>query len=463
MPHLIAEDANYMSDQSRLDVVLVHCHDLGRWLPVYGMPHVPAPNLSSFAEESVVFENAHSSAPLCSPARGSLFTGMSPFRNGVQGLSHNAWRYREGVLTAPERLSPLGYRSTLIGLQHENVDPTVLGFDECAGLGFLPRVTQVVDATEKWLAKLPPRDERAPVFLTVGTWEVHRPWGPEDYQAADPAQVDVPAYLPDNEFTRRDIAAFYGSITQFDVGFGRLLAAIDAAFSRDTTMVVFTTDHGAAFPRAKSTLYDAGTGVSLIVRTPSSWGGGGRRVSNVVSHLDLVPTLLELAGGSTEDWLEGESLLPLLREEAPDSDDRVIFTSKSYHDSYDPKRAARSIDYAYIRNFESGPQLQLASDLEGSETRKGMGDAHLVPRVAEEFYDRRTDPDELVNVIDDPAYEDVRTRYAAYLRDWLDRTGDSVVHGPIDPAPVRSRHVDDLPALPETSHPSRTPPTAALA
>ena len=111
------------------DIVLVHCHDLGRWLSTYGMPQVPSPELARFADVAVVFENAHSAAPLCSPARGSLFTGLSPHRHGLQGLAHHQWRYRKGMCTLPERLSPLGYTSTLIGLQHENPDPSVLGFD----------------------------------------------------------------------------------------------------------------------------------------------------------------------------------------------------------------------------------------------------------------------------------------------------------------------------------------------
>lgn len=436
-----------MSSSTHPDVILIHCHDLGRWLPAYGMPHVPAPNISEFADESVVFENAHSASPLCSPARAALFSGISPYRNGVQGLVHNAWRYREGVRTAPELLGQLGYRSALIGLQHESVDPTVLGFDECPGLGFLPRTNQVVEATERWLGQLPGRDQRKPLFLTIGTWEVHRPWGREDYEPTDPSEVDVPGFLPDNEHTRRDIADFYGAIAQLDAGFGRLLAAIDASLGRENAMVVFTTDHGAAFPRAKSTLYDSGTGVSFMIRPPGSWGVSPHRVKNLTSHMDLIPTLLELAGGQAEDWLEGESLLPLLKAATGQEDGRVIFTSKSFHDTYDPKRAARSADYVYIRNYEPGPKLQLAIDLETSHTRKGMGDAHLEPREPEELYDRRVDPLETVNVVHEAKYSEVRARYAELLREWLERTGDPIETSPIEPAPPRTRHVDDLPPV----------------
>ena len=431
------------------DIVLVHCHDLGRWLSTYGMPQVPSPELARFADVAVVFENAHSAAPLCSPARGSLFTGLSPHRHGLQGLAHHQWRYRKGMCTLPERLSPLGYTSTLIGLQHENPDPSVLGFDEVGGVGFLPRVNQVVDATQSWLGQLAPREDRSPVFLTVGVWEVHRPWPAEDYDFADASAVDVPGYLPDNSDTREDIAAFYGSIRQFDTAMGRLFESLETHLDPENTVIIFTTDHGAAFPRAKSTLYDAGTGVSLMVRPPRSWQVTPGRVGAIVSHLDVLPTLLDLAGGEPDDQLEGISLLPHLTGGRQEDDDRLIFTSKSYHDSFDPMRCARSRDFAYIRNLVPGPKLTLSLDLENSPTRRGMGDAHLQPRPDEELYDRRQDPDELNNLAGDPNYESIRHTFAIALDTWMHETGDPLAEGDSIPLPEpRSRETDALPPLP---------------
>ena len=435
------------------DIVLIHCHDLGRWLNIYGMPNVPSPNIARFAEHSVVFENAHAAAPLCSPARGALFTGMSPYVNGIQGLSHNAWRYRENVLTAPEHLRPLGYHSALIGLQHENVDPTVLGFDECPGQGFLPRVNQVVDATEDWLSQLAPVGTRDPLFLTIGTWEVHRPWPHEDYSPADPAQVDVPDFLPDNAGTRSDIADCYGAISQVDDGFGRLIAALDAALDSENTMVILTTDHGAAFPGGKSTLRDSGTGVTLVIRPPASWEVAPHRVSNVVSHMDVVPTLIDLAGGGAPAELEGVSLLPMLTGEAEGDPGRLVYSAKDYHDTYDPKRAVRSKSFAYIRNYEPGPKLQLAIDLEKSKTRQSMGDAHMEPRPNEELYDRGIDPAEKYNRAGDPEYAHITAEYAAALHEWLTSIGDPIEKAPTPPAPARSRVVDPLPAVGQSATP----------
>lgn len=426
------------------DVILIHCHDLGRWLGAYGVEGVPTPNLDRFAETAVVFENAHSAAPLCSPARAALFTGMAPHRNGVEGLSHHGWRYRAGVRTLPELLRPQGYHSVLVGLQHENPDPDVLGFDEVRGAGFLPRANAVVDDAIEWFTGLPERSSRQPYFVSVGLWEVHRPWPAEDYDAADPESVVVPAYLPDAPETREDIAGFYGSVAQMDAAVGRLLRAVDATFDPECTVVVFTTDHGAAFPRAKGTLYDAGTGVALLVRAP---GVEAHRESAVVSHLDLAPTVLELAGAEPNDELDGMSLVSLLAQPGSADPQRIVYTQKSYHDDYDPIRCARSRDFAFIRNLVDGPRLRLSLDLERSSTRAAMDDAHLEPRQHEEFFDRRIDADELVNRVDDPRYSLVVGQYRMLLADQMAASHDPALVGGSPPPPQRSRETDALAPL----------------
>lgn len=418
------------------NIVLIHCHDLGTWLPCYGMPSVPSPNLNQLAEESIVFERAFATAPLCTPARSSLFTGLHPHQNGLMGLVHSGWRYRPGVQTLPEMLRPYGYHSALIGLQHEDLDSRVLGYDEVHGLGFLPRALEVARQTEQWLQQ--PETAERPFFLTVGTWETHRPWPSEDYEAADPSAVDVPTYLPDNTDTREDIAAFHGSIRQLDEAIGRILRSLDNSAHADNTMVIFTTDHGAAFPRAKSTLYDSGVGVALIVRPPRSWNQPPGRRSALTSHLDVAPTLVEVAGGEPPDNLEGESFLDTLRDPTRSRPTRELFLEKSHHDRYDPIRAIRTDRAKYIRNYEPGPQVPLALDLEESPTRRGM-DEQLPPKPAEELYLLRDDPSELHNLAPVPAFEQLRAELASRLDHHLRRTGDPILDGTIDAPSVPSR------------------------
>lgn len=418
-----------MSSQNRPDIILIHAHDLGDWIGAYGLPHVPTPNLDAFAARSVVFDRAFATAPLCTPARSSIFTGRLPHENGLMGLAHAGWSYAPGVMTLPEVLGAAGYRSALIGLQHEDLDATVLGFDEVHGLGFLPRAHEVADLLEGWLDR---HSDGDPFFLSVGMWEVHRPWPEYDYAAADPAEVTVPPYLPDNEHTRRDIARFYGAIRQMDEAMGRMIAALDSHPRTSDAVVLFTTDHGVAFPRAKSTLYDSGVKVAMMLRLPERLGIRPGRAEAMVSHLDILPTFATLAGAEVPHEASGADLRDRILVEGPD--DRVLYLEKTYHDRYDPIRAVRTSEAKYIRNFVESPTLPLSLDLEQSETRAGMGDEHLSPRPPEEFYLLDSDPHELVDRARDESVAELRKELAGLLDRHLHDSADPVREGAV-PAP----------------------------
>jgi arylsulfatase A-like enzyme len=421
-------------NQSCPDIVLIHCHDLGDWVSCYGMPSVPTPNLQALADDGIVFDAAFATAPLCTPARSAIFTGLLPHQNGLMGLTHGGWRYLPGIDTLPEMLAPLGYRNVLIGLQHEDLDPRVLGFDEVHGLGFLPRALEVAERTRWWYDQPLPEQ---PYFLTIGMWEVHRPWPESDYDAADPDSVDVPPYLPDNAETRRDIAAFHGAIRQMDAAVGMILDAIATSPRARETLVVFTTDHGVAFPRAKSTLYDTGVKVAMLIRPPASMGIAAGRRDAIVSHLDIAPTLVEIAGGTPADRLEGTSMVSVFHEDT--SDDRELYLEKSYHDRYDPIRAIRTRGAKYIRNFVAGPRLPLPIDLEESATRAGLGSWPNDPRPDEELYLLGDDPWELTNVADSSEHAGTRARLAARLEEEMLRTRDPLLEGAIPPPPEPHR------------------------
>lgn len=421
----------------RPDIILIHGHDLGDWLSSYGRKAVPDGNLVRLAETSVLFEQAFSTSPLCTPARSSIFTGLLPHQNGLMGLSHDGWHYAPGVVTLPERLSGLGYRTALLGLQHEDLDARALGYDEVPGLGFLPRSLEVVKLTERWLSE--GVDDARPRFASVGFWEVHRPWPHEDYDPADPEDVDVPPYLPDNVHTRRDIADFMGAIRQLDQAVGQLMTAIDSTPRGRESLVIFTTDHGAPFPRAKSTLYDAGVKVALMVRPPESWGAEPRRVPQMVSHLDIVPTLVSVAGG-TVSGLDGVDLVPVIRGREAGEVHKELVLEKTFHDRYDPIRALRTHDAKYIRNYVEGPRLPLPTDLERSESRLGLNGEHLEPRPSEELYVLGRDPWELDNVADSPESAELKRQLSERLDDHLRRTSDPLQQGPVAaPEPPR-RH-----------------------
>ncbi|HEY9409613.1 MAG TPA: sulfatase [Jiangellaceae bacterium] len=420
-----------MTTSGRPNVVLIHWHDVGTHLGAYGHTDVTSPAVDRLAAGGLRFDRAFCTAPLCSPARGSLFTGRYPHTNGLMGLVNRGWEYRPGERTLPAVLSDLGYRTALIGQQHESHDPSSLGFDEV--FPWPPgesRCGPVAAKAVEWLDAVPVE----PFFLTVGFFETHRPYPADEYPPVDPASVEVPPYLPDNHHTREDLAAFYGSIRIADAATGRVLDAIDRAGHTDSTLVLFTTDHGIAFPRAKGSLYDPGIQVALVARPPGGWDVEPGASPGLVSHLDVLPTLVELAGGKVSSAVQGVSFASVLRGE-PGTPRTEIFAEKNFHDEYDPMRCIRTDRFAYLRNLEPGTPPRLSGDIERSPVRRGLGGDHWVPRPAEELYDLRVDPWQSHNVAGEPEYAMVRADLAARLDRWMRDTDDPVLTGPVSGPP----------------------------
>jgi arylsulfatase A-like enzyme len=416
----------------RPNILLIHWHDLGRHLATYGRGGVTSPNVDRLAVEGIRFDKAFCTTPLCSPARGSLFTGRYPHANGLMGLAHLGWEYRPGVRTLPGLLGEAGYRTALAGHQHESRDAATLGFDDLVAIGG-GGCGPVTDAAVGWLSRVASSD--APFFLTVGFEETHRPYPRDRYTPGDPAAVEVPVFLPDNEWTRDDLAAFQGAIRVADAAVGRVLAALESESLAARTWVVFTTDHGTAFPRAKSTLYETGVGVSLIMRPPPGWPAPRGPSDHLISHLDVLPTLLDRLGIPIPEEVDGVSHAAWLagRDDRPPRHE--VHTEKTYHDVYDPMRSVRTERYSYIRSYEERPLLVLPGDIESSPTRRGYGDHHLRHRPPEELYDLATDPQERVNRIDDPSLAGVRADLAARLDRWQETTGDPLLTGPVPGPP----------------------------
>ncbi len=299
------------------NVLIVHWHDLGRYLGAYGHPDVSSPRLDRLAAEGILFTRAHATAPLCSPSRGSLFTGRYPQSNGLIGLAHHGWEYRDGIRTLPQILSESGWYSALFGMQHETSYPKRLGFDEFDVSNSY--CDYVADKADEWLRQNAEGLVGQPFLLTAGFFETHRPYPRDRYTPADSAGVDLPDYLPDTPEVRGDLADFYGAISTADAAVGRVLDALADTGLDATTWVVFFTDHGPAFPRAKSTLYDAGTGIGMIVRPPTNRTVAPRVYDEMFSAVDLVPTLLGLLGIDTPADVDGVSHAPALLKPDPQS------------------------------------------------------------------------------------------------------------------------------------------------
>lgn len=422
---------------ARPNILLLLWSDVGRHLGAYGVRSVPSASVDRLADEGLRFDRTYSTAPLCSPARGSLFTGRYPHANGLMGNAHLGWAYRPGERTLPALLAEAGYHTALAGLQHEGADSRRLGYTET----ITDRARQgedcvaVTDATVGWLAERAARLQ--PFLVTVGLHEVHRPYPPTRYPPDDPAGVDVPAFLPDNPWTRADLAAFQGAIRVADRELGRVLDALERSQLAPSTWVIFTTDHGMPFPRAKSSLYDPGIEVALIMRPPRGWAEPASAGRRLFSHIDVMPTILDALDVEVPPTVQGVSHWPSLSG-ATDAPGRgEIFAEKTYHDVYDPMRCVRTERWKYIRSLTERPWLTLPADVEGSWTRRGYGDDHLRRRPAEELYDLRDDPAELENLAGDPSCAAVRGDLAGRLLRWRQHTGDPLLRGPVPAPPVR--------------------------
>lgn len=409
-----------------VNIVYLHSHDSGRYLGPYGHP-VPTPNLQKLAAEGVLFRRAFSAAPTCSPSRASLLTGQCPHRNGMLGLAHRGFAmtdYRRHILYT---LRDAGYHSVLAGLQHIAAKPETIGYDE-----ILPhrgnRAAEVAPAAAAFLERRPSK----PFFLDVGFFETHREYpkpGPED----DPRYTLPPAPIPDTPASRLDFASFRASARLLDRGAGIVLEALERSGLADDTLVISTTDHGIAFPRMKCNLTDAGFGVSLILRGPGVFGGG-KVVDAMVSQLDLFPTICDLTGAQPPAWLEGNSLLPVVRGEAHEIHDEV-FAEVNYHASYEPKRAVRTQRYKYIRRFgdRAAPVLPNCDDGPSKSVWLDAGWRNQ-PVAREQLYDLIFDPNEQNNLAADPKSAAVLADMRGRLDRWMHRTDDPLLKGPV-PAP----------------------------
>ena len=414
----------------RPNILYLHSHDTGRYIQPYGHA-IPTPNLQRLAEEGVIFRQAFSAAPTCSPSRATLLTGQSPHSAGMIGLAHRGFPLNDYGQHLVHTLRKGGYISTLIGVQHVAGDASVIGYDEIVDLPSR-HVEYVAPAAAEFLARAP----QEPFFLSVGFIETHREYA-EPGPAEDPRYCLPPAPLPDTPETRADMAAYKASARIYDGGVGAVLEALERSGLAENTLVICTTDHGIAFPHMKCNLTDHGIGIMLIMRGPGGFAGG-RVCDALLSHMDVFPTLCDLLDIEAPPWLQGRSFMPVIRGET-DEVNEAIYADVTYHAAYEPMRAVRSKRWKYIRRFgdRSAPVLPNCDDSPSKDLWMEHGWADR-PVAQEEIYDLVLDPQERNNLAADPAAADVLEDMRRQLEAWMQRTQDPLLGGPV-PAPKGAR------------------------
>lgn len=423
------------------NLILIDCHDLGQHLGCYGWTSVPSPNLDVLAAQGMRFTNNFCTAPQCSPSRAAIYTGRYPHATGMLGLAHPPfdWRLHRNEVHLARHLQQAGYFTAQIGTQHvtahDDASVRALGFDHVARAGV---AAEVADHAIAFLQSAPPQ----PFFLNIGFVEPHRDAQGRFKQAPPDSShgVQVPPYLPQSDAARAEFAELQGVIGAMDAAVGRIWRTVRDLALDEESWLIFTTDHGLAMPRAKCTLYDPGLKTALIMLAPAFGLTGGRVYDELISNVDLTPTILEMLGLPLPDTLQGRSFAALLRSE-PQGPRAYIFAEKTFHTAYEPQRAIRSARHKLIWNAEAGI-MNVPGDIMRSPIYPEMIHEIVEERPPFELYDLEADPGEGTNLAGDPRFAEVVSMLRNELRRWMEETSDPLLDGPIaSPFYHRGRNV----------------------
>jgi N-sulfoglucosamine sulfohydrolase len=432
------------ADAQRPNIMLVIADDM-TWIDCepYGSKDVQTPNMARLAREGLCFDAMFTSTAMCAPTRQQLYTGMYPVRNGAYP---NHSRVYDGVRSLPHHLKALGYRVGLIGKRHFGPAAS-FPFETTGGQGD----KEGADDTAA-IAEFVNRSAEQPYCLIVCSNEPHGPWNKGDPSAYDPDQLTVPPYLVDCPETRRQLPKYYAEITYLDRQLGDCMKVVDESGRTEDTMVIFTSEQGQGFPsQGKWTCYDTGLKTATILRWPAVVEPGTRTTA-LTQYVDVVPTLIEAAGGDPgsidtgrpdangDTGFDGRSFLSVLLGEAQRHRDYVygahttrgiINGSACY-----PIRSVRSDRYKYIRNLNHTAVFYNVvstrdTGLLQAWIRLGGQDPAIAERVrlyqhrpAEELYDIERDPFELENLAGDPAHAAVKDELSRELDRWMQQQGD---------------------------------------
>lgn len=424
------------SPASRPNILWLSNEDMSPRLGAYGDTLARTPKLDALAKQSVRYTNAFTTAPVCAPSRAAIITGLHQNAIGAQHMRTTEDRVPElpgpyvavppfYVKAFPEYLRAAGYfTSNRVKTDYQFGEPFTIWDD----LG--PRA--------HWRNR---RDKTQPFFSVFNINVTHEsqifPSSPARKGkplVTDPAKIQLPPYYPDTPLIREEMARVYDNIADMDTQIGNLLQQLEADGLADNTIVFYWSDHGDGVPRGKRSLYDSGLRVPLMVRWPKQIKGG--TVSDqLVSFVDLAPTVLALAGVPVPSHLQGRVLAG--PHAAPEPE--MIFAARDRMDiEYDMMRSARDKRFLYIRNFQ--PELPYAGHIiyrnqsnimqewfRLQAERKLTGPAALwmrTSRPAEELYDTTADPYQIRDLSGDPAHRATLERMRQAVTGWMSRVGD---------------------------------------
>lgn len=441
-----AGDAAAEPARKRPHLVLFLSDDHGQeFAGCYGNKAIRTPHLDALAREGTRFTGVFAASPTCAPSRAALYTGLYPARNGLMG-NHTACK--PDVRSLPAYLKPLGYRVMLANKVHVRPE-SVFDFEYLKAT--LPRDprrdrryraegldTKAVDAFLAGHARSRPEQ---PLCLILADNAPHVVW--EENRTYDPARLPLPPILIDTPKTRAALANYYQDITTMDGRLGEVLASLQRHGFAEDALVVYTSDQGPEWPHCKWTCYDTGLRVPFVARWPGRVARGAV-CDALVSFVDVVPTLVEVAGGKAPDRLDGRSFNDVLLGKAKAFREEVYasHTGDGEMNRF-PQRCVRDARYKYILNLHPERTwtthfTQVAGipnshkDVWDSWVERAKTDpeaARLIAVIerhpAEELYDTRDDPYELRNLAGKAELKPVLERLRAKLKQWRESQGDA--------------------------------------
>ena len=424
----------------RPNIVWISNEDMSPHLGVYGDRSARTPVLDRLARESVRYTRAFTTAPVCAPSRAAIITGMYQSAIGAQHMRTTEDTVPElpgpylavppfYVKAFPEYLRAAGYYTT-------NRAKTDYQF----GVPFT--IWDELGRTAHWRNRA---NKDQPFFSVFNLEVTHEsqifPSSPArkgKRLVTDPAELEVPPYYPDTPAVREELARMYDDIADMDAQVGEILKQLEDDGLAENTIVFYWSDHGDGVPRAKRSLYDSGLRVPLMIRWPKALGSTiapGSVRDELVSFIDLAPTVLALADVAIPAHIQGRVLIGPRARPAPE----FVFGARDRMDiEYDMMRSARDTRFLYIRNFS--PELPYAGHiiyrnqsaimqewLRLQAARKLTGSAALwmrTTRPAEELYDTQVDPYQIHDLATDPAHHETLVRMRTAVSEWMTRIGD---------------------------------------
>jgi N-sulfoglucosamine sulfohydrolase len=417
---------------TRPNILWLTLEDTSPRLGCYGDPIARTPNLDRLAAEGRRYTNAFSTAPVCAPSRSAVITGCYQTAIGTHHMrtAHGYDHIRgllpsysavvpPGVKCFSETLRAAGYYCTNNFKTDYNFTTPLSAWDECT-------------KETHWRNRPDPEQPFFAVFNNTRTHESGM-WPQEGEEVqTDPDTLTLPPFLPDTPLVRLALARHYDNLARADAWVGRFLKDLEEDGLAENTVVFVWSDHGEGLPRAKRWPYDSGIRVPLIVRWPCKIEGG-EVSADLVSMVDLAPTVLGAAGLPVSPNLHGQDFL------SPQTSSReyVYATRDRYDISYDRVRAVRDQRYKYVRHYypdqprllwipyrDHHPAMQELWRLHIAGELEAPADFLFTPRPSEELFDTLGDPHELNNLADAPAHQATLERMRGALLDWQQTYGD---------------------------------------